>query len=84
MSGIRVIKALSKEDYEKNRFNKVNKEVMDYELQSSKVMATLNPTINFILKPLFNVQYKLKSFIFLFQILYSTYGHHTNFINTIQ
>jgi ATP-binding cassette subfamily B protein len=49
MSGIRVIKALSKEDYEKNRFNKVNKEVMDYELQSGKVMATINPAINFIL-----------------------------------
>lgn len=49
MTGIRVIKALSKEDYEKNRFNIVNKELMDYELKSSIVMSTLNPIINLIL-----------------------------------
>ncbi len=49
MTGIRVIKALSKEDYEKKRFNTVNKELMDYELKSSIVMATLNPVINLIL-----------------------------------
>lgn len=49
MTGIRVIKALSKEDYEKKRFNTVNKELMDYELKSSIVMSTLNPTINLIL-----------------------------------
>jgi ATP-binding cassette subfamily B protein len=49
MSGARVIKALSKEDYEKERFNKVNQEVMKYELKSSNTMATLNPMINIIL-----------------------------------
>ena len=49
MTGIRVIKALSKEDYEKTRFNIVNKELMDYELKSSIVMATLNPIINLVL-----------------------------------
>ena len=49
MTGIRVIKALSKEDYEKKRFNVVNKELMDYELKSSIVMSTLNPIINLIL-----------------------------------
>ena len=49
MSGIRVIKALSKDDYEKGRFNTINKEVMNYELKSSTVMATLNPVINLIL-----------------------------------
>ena len=49
MTGIRVIKALSKEDYEKTRFNTVNKELMDYELKSSIVMATLNPIINLVL-----------------------------------
>ena len=49
MTGIRVIKALSKEDYEKERFNVVNKELMDYELKSSIIMSTLNPTINIIL-----------------------------------
>lgn len=49
ITGIRVIKALSKEDYEKSRFDKVNKEVIKYELKSSKVMSTLNPAINLIL-----------------------------------
>ena len=49
MSGARVIKALSKEDYEKERFNKVNQEVMKYELKSSNTMTTLNPMINIIL-----------------------------------
>ncbi|MBR2138859.1 MAG: ABC transporter ATP-binding protein [Bacilli bacterium] len=49
MSGVRVIKALSKEDYEKKRFDKVNSEVMKYELKSSNTMATLNPIINLIL-----------------------------------
>ena len=34
MTGIRVIKALSKEDYEMKRFNTVNKELMNYELKS--------------------------------------------------
>ena len=34
ITGIRVIKALSKEAYEKDRFNKVNKEVINYELKS--------------------------------------------------
>lgn len=49
MTGIRVIKALSKEDYEKKRFNVINKELMNYELKSSIVMSTLNPVINLIL-----------------------------------
>jgi len=49
ISGIRVIKALSKMDYEKNRFNKVNKEVMNYELKSGYTMATLSPIINVLL-----------------------------------
>ncbi len=49
MTGIRVIKALSKEDYEKGRFNKINKQVIDYELKSSNVMANLNPSINLVL-----------------------------------
>lgn len=49
ISGIRVIKALTKMDYEKNRFNKVNKEVMSYELKSGYTMATLSPIINVLL-----------------------------------
>ena len=48
-SGARVIKALSKGDYEKEKFAKVNKEVFDIEIKSGSTMAKLNPTINFIL-----------------------------------
>ncbi|MGM9899724.1 MAG: ABC transporter ATP-binding protein [Bacilli bacterium] len=42
-SGVRVIKALSKEEYEVGRFEKVNKDLMEYELKSGYVMARLNP-----------------------------------------
>ena len=49
ISGVRVIKALSKMDYEKNRFNKVNKEVMNYELKSGYTMSSLSPIINIFL-----------------------------------
>lgn len=48
-SGARVIKALSKADYEKEKFAKVNKEVFDMELKSGFTMSKLNPTINLIL-----------------------------------
>lgn len=49
ISGVRVIKALTKMDYEKDRFKKVNKEVMDYELKSGYTMTLLNPIINILL-----------------------------------
>ncbi len=48
-SGARVIKALSKGEYEKEKFAKVNKEVFDVEMKSGMTMARLNPTINLIL-----------------------------------
>ncbi len=49
VSGVRVIKALSKADYEKKRFEKVNKDVMKYELKSGYTMAKSNPLINIFL-----------------------------------
>lgn len=49
ITGIRVIKALSKQEYEKNRFSKINKQVIDYELKSGYTMATLSPLMNLIL-----------------------------------
>lgn len=49
ITGIRVIKALSKEEYERDRFEKINKELIDYELQSQKTMIKLNPLINIFL-----------------------------------
>ena len=42
-TGIRVIKALSKEEYEKNKFGQVNKKLIKYELKSGIEMAKINP-----------------------------------------
>ncbi len=49
ISGVRVIKALSKADYEQKRFERVNKEVMNYELKSGYTMTIINPFINIFL-----------------------------------
>lgn len=49
ITGIRVIKALSKVEYEKDKFNKVNKEVMNYELKAGFTMARLSPIMNVLL-----------------------------------
>ena len=47
VAGIRVIKALSKKEYEKKRFEKANGEVSDKELLASGVMAASSPLINY-------------------------------------
>ena len=49
ITGIRVIKALSKIDYENEKFSKVNKEVMNYELKAGFTMARLSPIMNVLL-----------------------------------
>lgn len=49
ITGIRVIKALSKETFEQERFKKINRKVIDYELQSGTKMASLSPIVNVIL-----------------------------------
>jgi len=49
VAGIRVIKALSKKEYEKKRFEGANAEVCDKELLASGVMAASSPLINFFL-----------------------------------
>lgn len=49
ITGIRVIKALAREDYERNRYNKVNKKVIEYEIKSAKVMNVLNPLVTLIM-----------------------------------
>lgn len=46
ISGIRVIKALSKTEYEKERFAGVNKEVSDQERKAGLVMGLTNPFVN--------------------------------------
>ena len=49
ITGARVIKALAKEEYERNRYNKLNSEVFKYEIKTGYTMAILNPLVNYIL-----------------------------------
>ena len=49
VTGVRVIKALSKTEYEKNRFDGVNEELSQSEQRASAVMAITNPTTTMIL-----------------------------------
>lgn len=44
--GIRVIKALSKTEYEKERFARISQKVVEQEQQASMVMAVTNPLMN--------------------------------------
>lgn len=47
--GIRVIKALSKESYEKEKFVKINQEAAEQEKKANMVMSALNPGMNLCL-----------------------------------
>ena len=49
ISGIRVIKSLSKEEYEKDRFNVANKETNDAEKKAAFLMSKMWPLIGLIL-----------------------------------
>lgn len=49
ISGIRVIKALSKENYESNRFAKINDEVVAQEQKAGMVMAIIDPSVSVIM-----------------------------------
>lgn len=49
VTGIRVIKALSKEKYENERFANVNQHVIDNELKAGFMMSKLGPLINLCL-----------------------------------
>ena len=49
ISGIRVIKALSKTAYEKERFEQVNSEVVQNESRAGVTMALTNPAMNLVL-----------------------------------
>lgn len=48
-TGIRIIKALSKSDYEKERFNYINEELSGKEKKASIVMNLTNPMMNLFL-----------------------------------
>ena len=47
--GIRIIKALSKVGYEKDRFDGVNKNLKDQEVRANRMMAVINPVMNMLL-----------------------------------
>lgn len=49
IAGMRVIKALSKTDYETEKFRSVNKEVVERERKNGMVMAVINPSMNILL-----------------------------------
>ena len=49
VTGIRIIKALSKTDYESGRFDKISKDLSDQEQTASITMATTNPLMNLYL-----------------------------------
>lgn len=49
IAGIRVIKALSKEDYERERFDRVNLEVVERERKATITTAITNPAMNVLL-----------------------------------
>lgn len=48
-SGIRVIKALSKTSYEKERFDKANRNIVEKETKATVTMAASNPLMNLFL-----------------------------------
>jgi ATP-binding cassette subfamily B protein len=49
VAGIRVIKALSKTDYENEKYNRLNKDVAEREKTAGFTMAVVNPSMNFFL-----------------------------------
>jgi ATP-binding cassette subfamily B protein len=49
ITGIRVIKALSKTEYEKQRFSEINGAVSEFEKNAGVTMALTNPSVNMIL-----------------------------------
>ena len=49
IAGIRVIKALSKTDYETEKFRAINREVVERERKTGMVMAVINPSMNILL-----------------------------------
>ncbi len=49
IAGVRVIKALSKEDYERRHFENANRQMMEREQKAALNMAFLRPTMNMVL-----------------------------------
>ena len=49
IAGIRVIKALSRTDWEREKFEGINREVVERERKNGMVMAVINPSMNILL-----------------------------------
>lgn len=49
VSGIRVVKALSKTEYEKEKFGEINLSIVQTERKAGNTMAVINPTMNLFL-----------------------------------
>ncbi len=49
MGGVRVIKALSKTDYERNRYDEINREVVNRDFKAGVVMSITNSVMNLFL-----------------------------------
>ena len=49
IAGIRVIKALTKESYERERFDRANREVVDWERKATVTTSITNPVMNVLL-----------------------------------
>lgn len=49
ITGVRVIKALSKSNYEKNRFETINQDVVSQDTKANYTMALINPIMNILL-----------------------------------
>ena len=49
ITGIRVVKALSKTEYEKNRFDEANMDTIITEKSAAMIMSTVNPIVSLIL-----------------------------------
>lgn len=49
LTGIRVIKAFNKTDYERKRFNKANRDLTDSALRVGRIMALMMPILNVVL-----------------------------------
>jgi len=49
LSGVRVIRAFDKDEYERKRFNKVNKDHIDTAIKVNRIVAVLMPTMTIIM-----------------------------------
>lgn len=49
LTGVRVIRAFGKEEYERNRYDSVNKEIYDVTLKASYIIVLLLPVIFFVI-----------------------------------